>query len=40
MFSGLCKTGVKTVRAEPVAKPCEGLRTVYNTGNDFECRFQ
>jgi hypothetical protein len=38
MVSRACKTGDKTVRAEPIAKPIEGLKTVHNTGNSFEYR--
>ena len=38
MVSRLCETGDKTVVAEPIANPIEGLKTVYNTGNSFECR--
>jgi len=38
MVPRLCKTGDKTVGAEPIANPIEGLKTVYTTGNDFEYR--
>lgn len=38
MVSRLCEPGDKTVGAEPIANPIEGLKTVYNTGNNFEYR--
>jgi len=38
MVSRMCKTADKTVRAEPIANPIEGLKTVHNTINCFEYR--